>query len=161
VKLWKEADMADDKQDLESRLTKLEDIEAIRAVKHKYWRCIDREQWDEIADCFTEDATGDYMPTMRPQGNVAIAQFIKKWQTKRKMTSCVHQGHNPEIEITDDTTAKGMWELYNFMIEADTNRAWRVLGFYDDEFAKVDGEWRIKSLKLTIVLSEQWERSRP
>ena len=40
--------MPDEKQDLESRVAKLEDMEAIRAVKHKYWRCIDKEIWDEL-----------------------------------------------------------------------------------------------------------------
>ena len=42
-------------RDLEARIRALEDIEAIKRLKHKYFRCIDKGLWDEIGNCFAED----------------------------------------------------------------------------------------------------------
>jgi len=36
------------------------DLEAIKRLKYKYQRCIDTKQWDELRDCFTEDAAAAY-----------------------------------------------------------------------------------------------------
>ena len=45
---------------LENRVAVTEDIEAIKRLKHKYFRCLDCKLWDELAECFTEDATTSY-----------------------------------------------------------------------------------------------------
>ena len=42
---------------LEKRIQALEDIEAIKRLKYKYWRCLDTKSWDEMEECFVDDAT--------------------------------------------------------------------------------------------------------
>jgi len=44
-------------QDLESRIRALEDVEAIKRMKHKYFRCVDLQLWDQLRDCFVPEAT--------------------------------------------------------------------------------------------------------
>ena len=63
---------------LEARIKTLEDIEAIKRLKCKYWRCLDRKLWNELAECFTEDAVADYGPRRKCQGRKAIIQFLKQ-----------------------------------------------------------------------------------
>ncbi|MBN2099971.1 MAG: nuclear transport factor 2 family protein, partial [Dehalococcoidia bacterium] len=46
--------------DIEARVRRLEDIEAIKKLKARYWRCVDRKLWAEMAEVFTEEATADY-----------------------------------------------------------------------------------------------------
>ena len=38
----------------------LHELEAIKRLKYKYLRCLDQKRWDEIATCFTADATCSY-----------------------------------------------------------------------------------------------------
>ena len=41
--------------DLEKRIRRLEDREAIKELKARYWYCIERKLWNELPDLFTED----------------------------------------------------------------------------------------------------------
>src|SRR5215831_2048326 len=49
-----------DLAELERRLLALEDIEALKQLKYRYWRHLDLKQWDELARCFADDATVCY-----------------------------------------------------------------------------------------------------
>ncbi len=49
-----------DKKDMESRLTAFEDIEAIKQLKARCLHSVDNRLWDEMNECFTEDAVADY-----------------------------------------------------------------------------------------------------
>jgi len=42
--------------DLEKRIRILEDVEAIKKLKARYWYCLEHKLWDELRDVFTEDA---------------------------------------------------------------------------------------------------------
>ena len=35
----------------------LQEIEAIKRLKYRYFRCIDTKAWKELEDCFSEDAS--------------------------------------------------------------------------------------------------------
>ena len=43
-----------------SSASDLVEIEQIKRLKYKYLRCLDQKLWDEIAECFTPDATAAY-----------------------------------------------------------------------------------------------------
>ena len=40
--------------------SELIEIEAIKRLKYKYLRCLDQKLWDELAECFVENATSSY-----------------------------------------------------------------------------------------------------
>ena len=147
-----------DKSDLEKRIRVMEDIEAIKKLKAKYFRCVDKKLWEEMETVLTEDAVADYgMGIELLQGRKAIIEFLKKNLDRDSMIS-VHQGHNPEIEITSDTTAKGVWVLNDRLIiqTIATLNGWR---YYEDEYVKVNGEWKKKSTKITNIL-EEWTQTK-
>jgi bile-acid 7alpha-dehydratase len=144
-------------RDLEARIRALEDIEAIKRLKHKYFRCIDKGLWDEIGNCFAEDAVADYIPGTPLQGRAAIAKFFTE-NVAPAYSMCVHQGHNPEIELTSDTAATGIWELDNFMVTAKTNVGFWIAAFYEDEYVKEKGEWKIKRTKVDFFFFSNIEK---
>ena len=147
-----------DLSDLEKRIRVMEDIEAIKKLKAKYFRCVDKKLWEEMEVVLTEDAVADYgMGIELLQGRKAIIEFLKKNLDRDSMIS-VHQGHNPEIEITSDTTAKGVWVLNDRLIiqTIATLNGWR---YYEDEYVKVNGEWKKKSTKITNIL-EEWTQTK-
>jgi len=144
-------------ENLQRRITILEDVEAIKKLKSRYWRCIDRKLWDELADCFVEDVVFEILqPAMKLQGRKEVIQFLAE---RLGSTITAHQGHNAEIEITSDTTAKGMWTLYDDIRNVESNTVLRGYGFYEDEYAKEKDGWRIKSIKFIRSFMERskWE----
>ena len=63
-------------------------------------------------------------------------------------TVTVHQGHMPEIDLTSETTATGIWALHDIVIWPNGMRL-DGYGHYHETYEKADGGWRIKSSTLT------------
>ena len=61
----------------------------------------------------------------------------------------IHHGHAPEIEITSDTTAKGRWQLYDCICNIPAKTAFMGWGYYEDEYVKEQGKWKIKITKIS------------
>jgi bile-acid 7alpha-dehydratase len=139
--------------ELEARIRVLEDIEAIKRLKAKYWRCVDRKLWSELEDVFSKDATADYGPNLQFKGRRAILGFLKD-SLGAESTITIHGGHNAEVEITGKASARATWALNDIIVmQPNTKRiGW---GYYEDEYVNVKGQWRKKSTKLTTVL-EEW-----
>lgn len=154
-----------DASKLEARLKKLEraqavrdDIEAIKRLKYRYFRCLDSKLWDELAQCFTEDATTSYSGGKYTfQGRDAIMKFLSEGLGPTMIS--MHHGHQPEIEITGKTTAKGIWALHDYVIVTQSNISLRGASFYHDEYVKVRGQWKIKHTGYDRVFEEMWDRS--
>lgn len=140
-------------EELEARIKALEDIEAIKKLKAKYWRCCDKKLWNELEECFTEDAVADYFPNMHFDGRKAIIQFLEGSLSPDTMITS-HGGHSPEIEIISDKEARGIWVLNDLVIIQPGARM-RGYGHYEEEYVKEDGQWKIKILKQTRII-EEW-----
>jgi bile-acid 7alpha-dehydratase len=154
-----------DASKLEARLKKLEraqairdDVEAIKRLKYRYFRCLDSKLWDELAQCFTEDATTSYSGGKYAfQGRNAIMNFLSEGLGPTMIS--MHHGHHPEIEITGKTMAKGIWALHDYVIVTQSNVSLRGASFYHDEYVKVRGQWKIQHTGYDRVFEEMWDRS--
>jgi len=154
-----------DLNDLEARVKAMEravavveDVEAIKRLKHKYFRCLDLKLWDDLAECFTEDATTSYTDGKYSLSGVeAIVRFLKKGLGSTAVLS-MHQGHQPEIDITGDTTAKGIWTSEAGLIITDRNVSTREVNIYHDEYVKIGGQWKIKHTGYKRLFEEAWDR---
>jgi hypothetical protein len=146
-------------QDLAARVAALEDLEAIKRLKHRYFRCLDLKRWDELGECFAADATVDYGDgRYRFRGVPAIVDFLRGALGRESGAIGVHHGHHPEIERTGETTARGTWALYNYFFKAAEKRAVRLAAYYHDEYVRVDGAWRIRHTGYTTIFHEEWSR---
>ena len=133
------------------------EIEAIKRLKYKYLRCVDSKKWDELAECFTENATSSFASGAYSfDGRDAIIDFLKEGLPRTRLS--MHQGHQPEIEITSQTTATGIWALEDYLIDTVGNWSMRGAAFYRDEYVKTDGKWRIKSTGYDRLFEEFWDR---
>ena len=122
----------------------LVEIEAIKRVKYRYARCLDQKLWDEIALCFTDDAFAAYSGGGYTfDGRDAIIDFLRRSMGAETFLSS-HRMHHPEIDLTSPTTATGIWALEDTVIETQWQITIRGASFYEDEYVKQDGEWRIK-----------------
>lgn len=123
----------------------LQEIEAIKRLKYKYFRCLDQHRWDEMRECFTADATAAYSSGKYSfQGREQILKFLIDAMDRPTVVSA-HHGHHPEIDITSPTTAVGIWALADVFIDLQANVTVRGAAFYHDDYVKVGGQWKIKS----------------
>lgn len=144
---------------LERRLQQLEDLEAIRQLKYRYWRHLDCKQWDALAALFTADATVCYSSGKYEFAGVeAIIGFLRDALGHERGSVTIHHGHHPEITLTGPHTATGIWALYNYMFNAAQNRAIRIGAYYDDRYVKAGGEWRFAHIGYTSLFHEEWPR---
>ena len=125
---------------------RFEDYEAIKKLKARYFRFLDTKRWREFGELFAEDAffvsaeTGQ--PTVR--GRQAIVDRVRDF-VKDAVT--VHHGHMPEIELTGPTTATAFWAMFDLIDNGE--HASPGYGHYEETYVKIDGEWKIRSSKLT------------
>ena len=148
-----------DVQALERRLQALEDIEAIKQLKYRYWRDLDLKQWDDMAGCFVPDATvsygsGQYQFT----GVDAIMRFLRQSLGRDTGAVTIHHGHHPEIVLHSATSAHGTWALYNYMFNERQNRGIRIGAYYEDRYVKVGGAWRFEHIGYRSLFHEEWKR---
>lgn len=120
-------------------------LEQIRALKYRYLKALDLKNWDEFADTFAEDATGDYGSPSggRPlqfSGRDAIAGYMRTSLEANIIT--VHVCSHPVIEV-DGETATGSWCLEDTVIVPEFDIMIRGAAYYDDRYRIVDGQWKI------------------
>jgi len=125
-------------------MSNLDEIEAIKRLKYRYFRALDCKQWAELGETLSDDATTAYdQGKYSFSGRDAILGFLKDALGSPRVVS-LHQGHHPEIELTSATTARGSWYLEDMVFFRDANTVLHGAGFYSDEYVKVNGSWRIK-----------------
>jgi bile-acid 7alpha-dehydratase len=123
----------------------LQEIEAIKRLKYKYFRCLDTKRWEEMKECFTEDANAAYSGGKYSfQGRDQILQFLIDAMNRPTVLSA-HHGHHPEIELTSPTTAVGVWALADVFIDLQAAITVRGAAYYRDDYVKVNGQWKIKT----------------
>ena len=121
-----------------------QDLEAIKRLKYKYMRCIDTKAWDELRECFTEDASAAYSGGKYAyDGRDAILEFLSGAMGPESFHSS-HQVSQPEIDLVDESTAVGTWSLQDYVIDTRFDITIRGAAFYRDEYRRgADGQWRI------------------
>ncbi len=120
------------------------EIEAIRQLKYRYFRCLDTKLWDEMRDLFVPDAVSSYGGGKYSfKGRDAIVKFLTEALGNTRIT--MHHGHHPEIELTGEDTATGVWALEDLVIDTENDVTIRGAAYYRDEYVKVDGHWKFRS----------------
>ncbi|MFQ5513611.1 MAG: nuclear transport factor 2 family protein [Myxococcota bacterium] len=132
----------------------LHEIEAIKRLKYRYLRCIDQKRWKELVECFTEDARSSYSGGRYAfEGRERIMEFLVGAMDRPSFLSS-HRVHHPEIELTGETSARGVWALDDVVIDTQNEITIRGSAFYTDEYVKVDGDWKIRSTGYERIFEE-------
>ena len=130
-------------------------IEEIKQLKARYFRHIDGKDWDSWRDVFAPDAElvvafegdGPGTPDNPVVGAAEIVAFVRP---SIDALVTVHHGHTPEIELTSPTTARGLWAMEDLLSLPDGGgQVLQGWGHYHETYERIDGQWRIKTLRLT------------
>jgi uncharacterized protein (TIGR02246 family) len=155
---------------LEQRVARLEDIEAIRNLRARYAQYADDDyDADGMASLFVEDGVWEFTNEWgRHEGRQAIHEMTSA--LGRQITWALHFTICPQIEVAPDgRTGTGRWYILALetmvgTVDPEERDAVIVSGIYEDEYVKVDGEWKFKQVVCTIHqlsnLDQGWVRQR-
>jgi uncharacterized protein (TIGR02246 family) len=130
----------------------LDELEAIKQLKARYFRLLDTKDWAGFREVFTDDVVID---TTGAGGGVVTGteEFLDFLSVTLADTVTVHQGHMPEIQLTAPDEAIGIWALHDILIWANGTRM-DGFGHYHERYRKGADGWRIASLTLTRLHTE-------
>lgn len=158
------------------RIDELYAIEQIKQLKARYFRFLDTKDWDGMRTIWTDDAVFDARASLTVggagqqapshsddwiyEGGETIVAFI----SSVAVIPTAHHGHCHEIEILSPTMARGViaMEDYAWPGIGDTRKAQlHGFGHYHEEYACVDGRWRIRRSRISrlnvMAIDTAWE----
>jgi hypothetical protein len=124
------------------------DRQAIEELVHKYCYYFDRNLPEELSKLFTEDAVVDYGPEVANLvGREQILEMVSKGLSET-FSATSHHISNMIITFQSVESAKSNSYLYAWHKYHAKEEIGHLWGGYEHEFAKIEGVWLIKSLKL-------------
>lgn len=134
-------------------LQQLSDFEDIRTVKHRYFRGVDTADMALLSGLFTDDVTVDYRSdTYRVtlEGRENMLEFLAS--SFHSDAVAMHHGHMPDIRLTGDTTATGIWYLEDIFINLELRTHTIGTAIYRDRYRKVADTWKIEHTEYDRVI---------
>ena len=140
---------------LEQRLTRMEDLEAIKQLKARYCAiCDDDHNPDQITTLFVADGIWE-AGFGTAQGHAELRQLFQRAQ--QRISSSHHMVTNPIIEV-EGNRAKGTWYFLGLFTERANNEARWVALRYEDDYIKVNGTWKYQHLRAYSRMSASYEK---
>lgn len=148
-------------EELEARVRRLEDTEAIEKLTAKFTYLIDDRDWQSLLELFTEDCNYD-AGIAQYVGREGLIKFFRD-DLPTGFSFSAHMLHNIFIDVNGDK-AIGRWYVEIPATRAQENRALWVLTKYENEYVKVGGEWKFKNFVSNIVyitpFDEGWAKTK-
>ena len=125
-------------------MNELLEIEKIKQLKARYFRSLDTNDWQMFGDCLLENCTASYGDGKYSfTGRSEIVKFMADNMSADTFFS-MHNGHHPEISVTDDgATASGVWYLQDMILDLANNVRLYGTGIYSDEYVNSGEGWKI------------------
>lgn len=134
--------------DLRQRITRLEDIEAIKQLKARYCEvCDDDHNPQTIITLFAEDGIWDAGSIGIAHGHAEISALFATFA--ERISYSQHMAMNPIIEVTANK-ATGRWALFGpFTVRTSDGpeAVWQSTRYVDDYVKEPDG-WKFQHLRV-------------
>jgi SnoaL-like domain len=135
-------------EELRRDVQMLMDMEAIRQLKHRYFRCIDTANVAELAEIFHDDVEVHFVGGTYEWKLNGKAQYLGSiGGAFHNQAIGHHNAHHPEIQMLSPTEATAIWYLNDHMWQLDSGIYTRGTALYWDRYLKVDGRWLIRETR--------------
>ncbi|MEO0031056.1 MAG: hypothetical protein RIS94_814 [Pseudomonadota bacterium] len=134
-------------------LQHLSDIEEIKVLKHRYFRGIDTANTALLEGLFTDDVEvvyngGTYRVAL--SGRETMLEFLAN--SFHSGAAAMHIGLMPEIAITGDNSATGIWYLQDVFIDLEKDDHTFGTAIYTDTYRREGGVWKIATTHYDRVI---------
>jgi hypothetical protein len=135
---------------LEAGADAAEAVRAVKRLQHTYGHYLEAGMWDDLADLFADDATGQFGNETVTGKSKLRAHFMQ--QANRNSAGLAkgqlnaHLILQPIITVSaDGNTVKGAWHEAALLGSYGSSASWRG-GIYENEYTRVNGKWKISRL---------------
>lgn len=147
-----------DLETLAKQVAELRDLEDIKSLKHRYFRAMTFSDHDLLEGTLTEDvktsySDGAYVYDDRQE----LLDFLIKSHQPEKVIA-YWMAAMPEITLNGETSASGIWAMYHHFYDVGNNFGDEMFVYYNDEYRKEDGVWKICKTGYTRVLNQQSDK---
>ena len=144
-----------DLERIERELRELKDLEAIKRLKYRYFRAMTFSDYETLEATLTEDVVtsysdGEYVFEDRSK----LLTFLIDSHDPNAQVIAYWMAGMPVIDLTGPTTATGIWAMYHYYYSRSHEFVDEMFVYYDDEYRKQDGEWRISRTGYRRVLNQ-------
>ena len=137
--------------DLARRLQRLEDLDAIRALKSRYLACCDAKDPVGMRACFMDGPVHiDFGVIGTFDRADALVEVFKAIGCHDYMVE-MHHGVNPQITLLAPHHASGRWGLHYQLINTRDNTLTQLGAYYEDEYRRAPAGWRISSTRCVVT----------
>jgi len=144
--------------DLERRLRRLEDLEAVRALDAQYCRALDDGDWPTLVDLFVDD--GEFVGLSSARGHVELLTFFAGL-AGTGLTAFWHHVSNLEIALDGDHAQVRSFLWQPCVLAGAPHVAG---GRYYDELVRTGGAWRYCRKQVVFdyfaPLADGWDAGR-
>lgn len=134
-------------------LQQLTDLEDIKTLKHRYFRGIDTADMALLETLFTEDVSVEYRGgtyKVALSGKDNMLEFLAN--SFHSDALAMHHGHMPEITLTGDNSAYGVWYLEDIFINLEQKTHTFGSAIYRDEYRREGGVWKLRRTEYDRVM---------
>lgn len=140
---------------LDTRITRLEDMNAIEKLQRSYGYFVDKGQWTPLSELFTQDATLEIGGKGIFIGKARVLEYMQKAfgpDGTKKGALVNHMQFQPIPDISAD--GKTGWVRARAWVMS--NGGWG-LPLYENEYRKENGVWKISRLTGPFTMYSSWE----
>lgn len=130
--------------ELAERLERVESLLQIADLRAHYCHLLDEARWDAFAELFTED--GIFEGVDKAQGRAGIHRFFSQ-DVPRLAERFWHFCSNGTCTLDGDR-ASGRISMEYLSVTGGVSYV--SAGHYDDEFQRVDGQWKFRARRITF-----------
>jgi len=131
---------------MELELRQARDFQAVQNLQAAYGYYVDKGLWDQAADLFAEDGSLELAGRGVFKGRERVREYLHHLPPYGPGMLYNHMQLQPVIHVDSAAgTAKGRWRTF-MMVGSLGNEARWGEATYENEYCRVDGEWKIALL---------------
>jgi ketosteroid isomerase-like protein len=140
-------------EELEARLKRLDDIEAIRTLRMRYHYLLNERQFDRMHELYAPDALLDFGYVGRAEGTAAIRELFLRIPQKLQFVKQFIHNHMVEVDGDGATGVSYLDARY-----ARDGESVIVAASFNENYRRLPEGWRIAETKLNLYFSVPLEQ---
>ncbi|MEN7535625.1 nuclear transport factor 2 family protein [Aurantiacibacter flavus] len=143
---------------LETEVQQARDFQSVQNLQAAYGYYVDKGLWDKAAELFAEDGTLELAGRGVFVGRERVREYLHHLPPYGKGMLYNHMQLQPVIHVDSEAgTAKGRWRTF-MMVGSLGNEARWGEATYENEYKRVDGEWKIALLHGYMNIYVEFDR---